>query len=85
MTKKLKKLFLVIQEGGSTGEVYLHPHGSVEEAKDDMESCNEAAYRTVGPIEVPPALTKLLLGDAKAEEEFYTIAETLLRAAAKNF
>ena len=77
-----KKLYLVIQQGGSSSELYVHPHNTLKEARTDMKSCAEAAYNTAGPIEIPQALTKSLLKDKDAERDFYKVLEETLRLTA---
>jgi hypothetical protein len=79
------RILLVIQEGGSTGEVYVHAHKNVKDARADMKSCGEAAYRTVGPIEIPKALTEALSKNNAAEQEFYDTLENILRSVAQEF
>lgn len=78
--KTPKNLYLVIQQGGSSKELYVHPHNTIKEARADMKSCGKASYNTVGPIEVPQALTKILLKDKDAEGDLWTLLETTLRA-----
>ncbi|MBO9471534.1 hypothetical protein J7355_15700 [Endozoicomonas sp. G2_2] len=42
-----KTLYAVMQEGGSSGEGYLHLHETEEDAEADRESCEEdGSYRT---------------------------------------
>ena len=65
--------FVVIQEGGSTGELYLNAYDTIEEAESFRRSCAEAAYQTSEPLEVPV--------DLADHPEFNNIAEALIRAA----
>jgi hypothetical protein len=76
------KIFLVIQQGGSSREFYVHAHDTEEDARNHIKSCEEAAYNTAGPIEVPQELTKVLLANEAAERAFYQILEESIRAAA---
>lgn len=51
--------FIVLQEGGSSLEIYVHAHSSEEEAEEDRVSCARGAYRTSAPIEVDAAVAGL--------------------------
>lgn len=62
--------FVVVQEGGSSGELYIHSSPSEEDAVAFRESCADAAYRTSGVIEVPAAL-------AAHGEELYVLLEAV--------
>ncbi len=53
MKKKTKTFPLVIQEGGSTGEIYVHGFYSLRDARRFRASAARAAYRTSAPIRVP--------------------------------
>lgn len=67
--------YVLIQEGGSSGELYLHSHPSLKEAEEDRRSCEEdGAYRTSPIIEIPDAL-------ATHAEVFYQAVEAILRAS----
>lgn len=68
------KVYVLIQEGGSSAELYLHAHHTFEDAEDDRESCaDNGAYRTSSTIvEVPASLAN--------HPAFYEIAEKLLGA-----
>ena len=46
-------VYALIQEGGSSGELYLHVHDTLEEAEADRQRCAEGAYRTTEPKEMP--------------------------------
>ena len=46
-------VYALIQEGGTSDELYLHVHDTMEEAEADRRSCAKGAYRTTEPIEVP--------------------------------
>lgn len=48
--------YIVIQEGGSSTERYVHIHDSEDSAKADRIDCAAAAYRTSDIIKVPKAL-----------------------------
>jgi hypothetical protein len=79
------RIILVIQEGGSTGVIYVHAHGTLKDARADKKSCDEAAYRAIGPIKVPKALTEALSKNNAAEQEFYDTLENILRSVAQEF
>jgi len=67
--------FAVIQEGGSSDELYLHSLPNEDDAEEDRYSCAEAgSYRTSPVVEVPPVLAAL-------GEVFYETAESLLKAS----
>ena len=51
------KVFVVVQEGGSTGEAYVCTFDTEKEADAHRESCStEGSYRTTPPIEVDVAI-----------------------------
>jgi hypothetical protein len=81
MPKKPTELFVVIQEGGSTGELYTHAFDNLPDANGYIARCDEASYRTSGPIPLPDVLTKALLKTPGAELEFYSFLQTALREA----
>jgi len=58
--KKTKTFPLVIQEGGSTGEIYVHGFYSLRDARRFRVSAARAAYRTSAPIRVPIELAEHL-------------------------
>ncbi|MBU9199921.1 hypothetical protein KTD31_00710 [Burkholderia multivorans] len=65
--------YVLIQEGGTSSELYIHAHGTRQDAEDDRVSCeNDGAYRTSEIIEVPASLA--------THPSFYEIAEQLVRA-----
>lgn len=45
--------YALIQEGGSSAELYLHVWDTLEDAEQDRLECAEASYRTTEPVEVP--------------------------------
>lgn len=64
--------FVVIQEGGSSSELYVHAHANHDDALNDRLDCaNEGSYRTTPVYEISPLLA--VLG-----EHFYAAAEDLL-------
>lgn len=65
--------FVVIQEGGSSGEVYVHTLNSRAHATAYRASAGEGAYRTSAVVEVPASLLD--------HPDFQRVAEDLVRAA----
>lgn len=64
-------VYVLIQEGGSTYELYIHAHPTLDEAEADRVSCEEdGAYRTSDIIEVPRSLAD--------QPGFYELAEQLV-------
>lgn len=45
--------YALIQEGGSSDELYLHVHDTLEDAEADRLDCADGAYRTTEPVELP--------------------------------
>lgn len=71
-----KKVYVLVQEGGSSSELYLHAWETGEDAEQDRVNCaRNGAYRTSPVIEVPAALAD--------QEGFYDIVEEILRAATR--
>lgn len=66
--------FAVVQEGGSSVEIYLHVSKTREDAEAFQASCTEGAYRTSGVIEVPASV-------AAIGEDAYGFAADLLKAS----
>lgn len=67
--------YVLIQEGGSSCEMYLHAHLSLKEAAEDRCTCEqEGAFRTSPIVEVPDAL-------AAHGELFYETVEAILAAS----
>ncbi len=66
-------VYVLIQEGGSSQELYIHAHSTREEAEEDRRSCCEdGSYRTSDILEVPASLAN--------HPKFYEFAEQLARA-----
>jgi hypothetical protein len=69
-------VFVLIQEGGTSLELYVHAHGSRGEADEDRLSCeNDGAYRTSEILEVPESLANLAGFYEFAEQLVCTVAE----------
>ena len=52
-TNKPRTMLVIVQEGGSTGELYAHAFTTRKDAKRFTRSCARAAYRATEPVEVP--------------------------------
>ena len=66
-----KPAFVVVQEGGSSSELYIHSHKSKRAAEKDRRDCEKkGAYRTGPVVEVPGAV-------AAWQEPFYRVAEAI--------
>ena len=76
----MSDIFIVLQEGGSSSEVYVHAHETEEEALKDMESCEEAAYQVQGPYQVPQPLADVLLSNSTVEKQFWTLLDNICKA-----
>lgn len=62
---------MLVQEGGSSDELYIHSHGSFEEAENDRAHCTKnGSYRTTEIITLPAPVAAL-------GELFYETAEQL--------
>lgn len=71
--------FCVVQEGGSSTELYLHVSCFAGDAEAFRKSCaNEGAYRTSEVIEAPSVLKRL---NEKERQEVFNWAERLIRAS----
>lgn len=71
---KPKPRYCLVQEGGTSSELYLHAHLTLQEAKKDRVSCaKDGAYNTSPIIEIPPVTAAL-------GELFYEYAEKLIGA-----
>lgn len=66
-----QEAYVLIQEGGSSDELYLHAHTSMAEAEADRQSCAQGAYRTTPAIAVNGML-------AAMGEPFYEAIEAVL-------
>lgn len=67
--------FLIIQEGGSSDELYVHVSPTEPEAEAFRQSCGEeGAYRTSSTHEVPKAV-------AEVGEPAYAFIEEIVRAS----
>jgi len=80
----MTQLYVVIQEGGTSRELYVHAFDSLKEARVDIKGCQKASYRTAGPIKLDPELSARLLADKTLEGLFYSQLKTVLEAVANN-
>nr|WP_280971433.1 hypothetical protein [Cupriavidus gilardii]WDE72672.1 hypothetical protein [Cupriavidus gilardii] len=62
--------FVLVQEGGSTGELYIHGHTTRQDAERDRIECAAGAYRTTPLTEVP--------GDLATHPKFYDVLEAVV-------
>lgn len=68
------RIHVLVQEGGSSTELYLHAWDTAEEAGDDRISCaRDGAYRTSDVVEVDSSLA--------AHPEFFSVVEAILGAS----
>lgn len=66
--------FVVVQEGGASGEMYAHSFDKLEDAQAFRSECaTQGSYRTSQPVVVPSALL--------ARTEFGEVAGQIARAA----
>lgn len=66
--------FVLVQEGGSSSELYVHSWGSRDEAEADRVDCaRDGAYRTSPIVEVPARVAN--------RDGFYEAVESLLRVS----
>lgn len=69
-----RPVYVLVQEGGSSSELYLHAWETREDAEQDRIDCaRNGSYRTSAVIEVPGALAR--------QASFYDVVEEILRAA----
>jgi len=80
----MTQLYVVIQEGGTSRELYVHAFDSLKKAQDNVKSCQEASYRTFGPIKLDPELSARLLADKTLEGLFYSQLKTVLDVVAND-
>ena len=88
MAKKPKncELYLVVQQGGSTSEMYASTYDSAAAAAESVKCHAKASYNALGPFEISPILAKALLSVEGAEAELIKLAEELCtKAIMKDF
>lgn len=70
-----KPAYAVVQEGGSSVEIYLHVSDTLADAEAFRLDCtNDGGYRTSGVIEVPAAVASL-------GEAVYAFTQDVLQAS----
>jgi hypothetical protein len=77
---ELSSGFAVIQQGGSSEELYLHISNTEDDAEAFRRSCEDAAYATSIVIEVPHSVMAL---HPDTRGEVYAFIDTLLKSAAR--
>lgn len=66
------KSYILIQEGGSSNELYVHAHETEKEAEADRLRCaEEGSYRTSPVMAVPKNLAQ--------QDNFYEVLESVIR------
>lgn len=66
-------VFCLVQEGGSSEELYLHSWDTLKDAEQDREDCaSDGAYCTGPIVEVPTSLA--------SHPKFYDVVEALIRS-----
>jgi hypothetical protein len=75
--KKPKKVWLVVQQGGSSAEMYVYVFDSKRNAKAYRRECDrDAGYQTSEPIETTEAICAVL---GAVEEAVQAAAEMAAR------
>jgi hypothetical protein len=69
-----KQTYMVVQQGGSSSELYLHASGSRRDAENFRKDCEKAAYQTSEVFTAPDSVTQ--------HPGFWEAADDILRAAA---
>jgi hypothetical protein len=72
------RTFILMQQGGSSGEWYLHAHESLEEAEEDIKDRALVDYNCTSPMEMPENLAKALRAFPDAAEELYLLIEEIV-------
>ena len=74
MSNAKKPAYVIVQQGGTDDEVYLHVHDTRKSAKRDRVSCSQdGAYQTSPIVRVPASLAAL--------PEFFIVVEEIVRAS----
>jgi hypothetical protein len=72
---------LVIQEGGTTWELYSHLFDRVRDAEQYRTSCaNDGSCRTTPALKVPFRLAAALRADPKLEADFVEFLQEAVRS-----
>ncbi len=75
----IKQCYFVVQEGGSSNELYLHTFNQRRNAQRYRHSCSKAAYRTSPIGRLPVILLDALsqLGDTELFEALFTLHDAI--------
>ena len=75
------KVFMVVQEGGSSSELYVHLFNTHQDAVDYRVDCaDDGAYRTTPVVELPDKLAAALLSDSELEASFLSFMSAFIGA-----
>lgn len=79
MVKKVifKTLQLVIQQGGSTRELYAETYSSPKAAQERLQSIGKSSYKAFGPFEIPKKLAKAIQSVPGAEQDIIKLIEAV--------
>lgn len=55
-----KEVFLVVQQGGTSRELYFNTYDQLSDAEDFRASAAESSYNTTPPIKVPAGIEAYL-------------------------
>ena len=77
----MNKGYAVVQQGGSSCEMYVHVHSTHEEAVKDKQQCwDDGSYDTGDVIEIPEKIMEL---PDSVLAEIWEFADAVARAAAE--
>lgn len=72
-------MFMVVQEGGSSFELYPHLFDTCEDAEAYRVDCTkDGGYCTTPTLEVPDILAKALQAEPRLEAEFLSFIQAAL-------
>jgi hypothetical protein len=63
---KAKTIWLVVQQGGASGEWYAGTYNSKKEADRAIKNHKRATYNCIGPYEIPSELSAIFIEAGKA-------------------
>lgn len=75
--KVFKTLQLVIQQGGSTRELYAETYSSPAHAQKRIKDINGGSYKAFGPFEIPANLAKAIQKTSNAEQDLIKLIEAV--------
>lgn len=74
-------MYVVVQQGGSSAELYAHFCSSMAEARADRRDCwREGAYKTSEPVRVSARLAKRLAKDHKLASDVWELLDDVFDA-----